>query len=67
MSLLNKKIKLAGVAEPVGTGWLPPVPDLRDYTENQECQMQQRDKRCFINTKFVGKRVGREWVWMATL
>jgi C1A family cysteine protease len=32
MSLLNKKIKLTGIAEPVGTGWLPPVPDLRDYT-----------------------------------
>ncbi|MBK7626722.1 MAG: cysteine protease [Bacteroidales bacterium] len=36
MSLLNKKIKIACQEEPVGTGWLPPVPDLRDYTENNE-------------------------------
>lgn len=36
MNLLNKKIKLTGINEPVGTGWLPPVPDLRDYTENNE-------------------------------
>jgi C1A family cysteine protease len=36
MSLLNKKIRLSGMEEPVGTGWLPPVPDLRDYTENNE-------------------------------
>ena len=36
MNSLNKKIKVSGVTEPVGTGWLPPVPDLRDYTENHE-------------------------------
>jgi C1A family cysteine protease len=36
MSLLNKKIKIAGQEELVGTGWLPPVPDLRDYTEYHE-------------------------------
>jgi hypothetical protein len=36
MNSLNKKIKVTGVTEPVGTGWLPPVPDLRDYTENHE-------------------------------
>ena len=36
MSLINKKIKLTGMDEPVGTGWLPPVPDLRDSTENHE-------------------------------
>ena len=26
-------IKIGGAEEPVGTGWLPPLPDLRDYTE----------------------------------
>ena len=36
MKSLNKKIKVSGVTEPVGTGWLPPVPDLRDYIENHE-------------------------------
>lgn len=34
--MLNKQIKVKGVNEPVGTGWLPPVPDLRDYTGNHE-------------------------------
>jgi C1A family cysteine protease len=34
MSILNKKILLHGVNSPVGTGWLPPVPDLRDYTRD---------------------------------
>jgi C1A family cysteine protease len=32
MELLNRKIRVEGVDEPVGTGWLPPKPDLRDYT-----------------------------------
>jgi C1A family cysteine protease len=36
MSYLNKKIQPQGVTGPVGTGWLPPVPDLRDYTEDHE-------------------------------
>lgn len=34
MSILNKKIEVQGVNGVVGTGWLPPVPDLRDYMEN---------------------------------
>lgn len=29
---LNKKIKVSGVSHRVGTGWLAPQPDLRDYT-----------------------------------
>jgi C1A family cysteine protease len=36
MNKLNKKIHVTGVTEPVGTGWLPPVPDMRDYTEYHE-------------------------------
>lgn len=32
--LQHKKIRLPGVAAPVGTGWLPPVLDRRDYTES---------------------------------
>ncbi len=31
MSFLNKKIVLLQVSNRVGTGWLPPIPDLRDY------------------------------------
>lgn len=30
--LLNKKPEISGLSYTVGTGWLPPVPDLRDYT-----------------------------------
>jgi C1A family cysteine protease len=26
-------LSVSGVEKPVGTGWLPPMPDLRDYTE----------------------------------
>jgi C1A family cysteine protease len=29
-----KKVKVPGVGYRVGTGWLPPLPDLRDYTES---------------------------------
>ena len=36
MNSFNKKINVTGVKEPVGTGWLPPVPDMRDYTEYHE-------------------------------
>lgn len=31
-SILNKKIALSGSDRTFGTGWLPPLPDLRDYT-----------------------------------
>jgi len=30
--ILNKKINLSSSPRPVGTGWLSPLPDLRDYT-----------------------------------
>ena len=29
--LLNRAVKISGRTEPAGTGWLAPVPDLRDY------------------------------------
>jgi C1A family cysteine protease len=29
-----KRVKVPGVAFAMGTGWLPPLPDLRDYTES---------------------------------
>jgi C1A family cysteine protease len=28
------KVKIEGSKEPIGTGWLPPLPDLRDYNED---------------------------------
>jgi C1A family cysteine protease len=32
--ILNKKINVSGLLHPVGTGWLSPLPDLRDYTDD---------------------------------
>jgi C1A family cysteine protease len=34
MKSMYGKLVLPGTNEVVGTGWLPPMPDLRDYTEN---------------------------------
>jgi C1A family cysteine protease len=36
METLYGKLVLPGSNEIVGTGWLPPMPDLRDYTEHQK-------------------------------
>ena len=36
MEKLYGKLVLPGSNEIVGTGWLPPMPDLRDYTEDQK-------------------------------
>jgi C1A family cysteine protease len=32
MYTFNRKVQLTGTEEKVGTGWLPPMPDLRDYS-----------------------------------
>jgi C1A family cysteine protease len=34
-TLYTKKAEIPGIAEAVGTGWLPPLPDLRDYSVDQ--------------------------------
>jgi C1A family cysteine protease len=36
METLYGKLVLPGFSQVVGTGWLPPMPDLRDYTEDQK-------------------------------
>jgi C1A family cysteine protease len=33
MNTLYEKVRIAETQEMVGTGWIPPLPDLRDYTE----------------------------------
>jgi C1A family cysteine protease len=33
MYKMYKKVEIPGTGEVVGTGWLPPLPDFRDYTE----------------------------------
>jgi len=35
MYALYKEVEIPETKETVGTGWLPPLPDLRDYTEEQ--------------------------------
>jgi len=32
MYTMYKKVEIPETEEIVGTGWLPPLPDLRDYT-----------------------------------
>ena len=34
--ILNRKITITGLPHPAGTGWLPPLPDLRDYHNNHD-------------------------------
>ncbi len=36
MFSFNKKVGLSEIKETVGTGWLPPTPDLRDYNTEQK-------------------------------
>ena len=36
MEKLYGKLILPGTNQIVGTGWLPPRPDLRDYTQHQK-------------------------------
>lgn len=61
--MLNKQIKVKGVNEPVGTGWLPPVPDLRDYTGNHEKikPIRQKLKLRSGNNKLPESVDLREW------
>jgi C1A family cysteine protease len=45
-ALYTKKAEIPGIPEAVGTGWLPPLPDLRDYTVDHE------------DIKLMGKNLG---------
>lgn len=35
MYAMYKRVRIAGTGQMAGTGWLPPLPDLRDYTEKE--------------------------------
>jgi C1A family cysteine protease len=35
MNSLYREVEIAETQETVGTGWIPPLPDLRDYTEKE--------------------------------
>jgi C1A family cysteine protease len=45
-TLYTKKAEIPGIPEAVGTGWLPPMPDLRDYSVDHE------------EIKLMGKNLG---------
>lgn len=42
-------LQLAHTEDPVGTGWLPPLPDLRDYTEGEH-DIQEMSAKLGIST-----------------
>lgn len=54
MFLLNKPAEIPGQDRLFGTGWLPPVPDLRDYTEDDH-EVPEMSKKLGIakSMKFV--------------
>lgn len=63
METLYGKLVLPGSGEIVGTGWLPPMPDLRDYTEYQK-EVKEISKKLGIGTgkKKVATSVDlRQW------
>ncbi len=49
MDTLYGRLVLPGTREIVGTGWLPPMPDLRDYTEYQK-EIKAMSKKLGIGT-----------------
>lgn len=61
--ILNKKITLRSLPHPVGTGWLPPLPDLRDYTINH-AEVKLFNKKLGLTGKSHKKKTLvdlREW------
>ena len=45
---LRERVRLAGATETVGTGWLPPTPDLRDYSPEHP-EIKPMSKKLRIN------------------
>jgi len=50
METLYGKLILPGSGEIVGTGWLPPKPDLRDYTKEKK-EIKEFSKKLGIGEK----------------
>ncbi|HUW92485.1 MAG TPA: C1 family peptidase [Bacteroidales bacterium] len=60
---LNKKIKVRGVPHRVGTGWLAPLPDLRDFTVRHS-EIKIFDKKLGLSAKKQAQKTHvdlREW------
>ena len=49
-NILNKKISIGGLSHQVGTGWLSPLPDLRDYT-NTNTEIKVFNKKLGLTAK----------------
>ncbi|SEA24773.1 Cysteine protease, C1A family [Thiothrix caldifontis] len=50
MSKLNAKVLLSGTQKVVGTGWLPPMPDLRDYSQGH-AEINKMTKKLKLSNK----------------
>jgi hypothetical protein len=50
METMYGKLVLPGSGEIVGTGWLPPMPDLRDYTKEKK-EIKEFSKKLGIGEK----------------
>lgn len=62
-NILNRKIILTGASHSVGTGWLSPLPDLRDYT-NTHTDIKVFNKKLGLTAKNHGQQPVvdlREW------
>jgi len=53
MIQLYKEVEIPQTHEKVGTGWLPPLPDLRDYTEDQPEISEMAKKLRVLPTKKI--------------
>lgn len=61
--LYNKKVELLEAKETVGTGWLPPMPDLRDYSvEHQDIKEMAKKLGVAVKTLSLPATVDlRQW------
>jgi len=63
MFTLYNKVELLETKETVGTGWLPPMPDLRDYSvENQDIKDMTKKLGLAVQTLLLPATVDlRQW------
>ena len=63
MFVFNNKLDLIEIKEIVGTGWLPPIPDLRDYSvENKDIKLMAKGLGLGVKTLSLPPIVDlRQW------
>ena len=62
-NILNRKITIDGISRTVGTGWLSPLPDLRDYT-NTHTEIKVFNRKLGLTVKNHSQQTMvdlREW------